>query len=99
MIERLAVVCRCTLLGIVWGALSAKLYDTELLHGLMVGVSVWGLCSFVAVPGPFAPSVDELVGLADFDEPDLAGAPVPELVIDLVAIEREEAQQRRFSAS
>jgi len=97
MIQRLAVVCRCTLLGIVWGALSARLYGTDLLHGLMVGVSVWGLCGFVAVPGPYAPSVDELVGLAEFDEPE--PMPTGELVIDLVAIERAEAEQRRLSAS
>ncbi len=78
MLHRLALVARGTLIGMGWGALSSWLYGSPLHHGLAVGIAVWGPCSFVAVPGPYAPTFDDLL-VHDLDD-----------VIDLPALELEE---------
>lgn len=52
MANRLGLIGRGTLLGMLWGITAGTFYGTTWQQGALVGLALWGPCVFVAVPGP-----------------------------------------------
>jgi hypothetical protein len=56
--ERLRWIALGIVLGIVWGIGAALWYRTPLTHGAVIGALLWGPAVFCAVPGPYAPVIE-----------------------------------------
>jgi hypothetical protein len=58
--ERLRLILFGVLVGLAWGVLAAWWYGAPIVHGMWVGVLLWGPAVFVAIPGPYAPVVENV---------------------------------------